>query len=709
MSTTDRPRPAMLTPALPVAAVVVDSGLPHLDREFEYAVPPELDSLAQPGVRVKIRFAGREVDGFVTARRATATHAGRLTPLRKVVSPEPVLTPDLIETARAVATRYAGVLGDVLRLAVPKRHAAAEKALPLEPPVPPAPPVTPAPPVPAPAMSSTSPMSSTATTTSAAPDQTVGTVRAGKSGPWSAYPAGPAFLRRIAAGQAPAAAVLALSGRPAGSDWPDLFALAAREALNAGRGALLVVPDHRDLDRVDAALTRVLGKGQHVRLSAEQGPQARYTAWLRALRGHVRCVVGTRAAAFAPVRDLGLVGWWDDGDDLHEEPRAPYPQVGEVLTIRAGLTGAALLTAGFSRSVEVQQRVDAGEWASVGAPGEVLRQAAPAVSIAGEGHDLERDGLAARAHLPSAAWRLARTALERGPVLVQVPRRGYLPALACQVCRTPARCVVCHGPMAVAIPGAAASCRWCGKGWGAAGFECVECGNNTLRRSVTGARRTAEELGRAFPGVPVVTSGAGEVRASVSSEPTLVIATPGAEPVADGGYAAALLLDAWALLDRADLNASIEALRRWTGAAALVHPRSSGGAVVLAGVPEGPTSLAVEALVRWDPAWLAQRELDERRVLSLPPAVRVARLVGSRRALDEAVSAIRQSVDVDVLGPLPIPDHGSGEPAKHQTIVRVPLARGAALAASLAAVRSTRSARKDPEPLNIQVDSVGDA
>ena len=141
----------------------------------------------------------------------------------------------------------------------------------------------------------------------------------------------------------------------------------------------------------------------------------------------------------------------------------------------------------------------------------------------------------------------------------------------------------------------------------------------------------------------------------------------------------------------------------------MVQPRSSGGAVVLAGVPEGPTSLAVEALVRWDPAWLAQRELDERRVLSLPPAVRVARLVGSRRALDEAVSAIRQSVDVDVLGPLPIPDHGSGEPAKHQTIVRVPLARGAALAASLAAVRSTRSARKDPEPLNIQVDSVGDA
>lgn len=48
---------------LPVAAVVVDSGLAHLDRPFEYAVPPELDAAAQPGVRVRVRFAGRDLDG----------------------------------------------------------------------------------------------------------------------------------------------------------------------------------------------------------------------------------------------------------------------------------------------------------------------------------------------------------------------------------------------------------------------------------------------------------------------------------------------------------------------------------------------------------------------------------------------------------------------------------------------------------------------
>jgi primosomal protein N' (replication factor Y) len=90
----------------------------------------------------------------------------------------------------------------------------------------------------------------------------------------------------------------------------------------------------------------------------------------------------------------------------------------------------------------------------------------------------------------------------------------------------------------------------------AADWTCARCGSGQLRALVTGAARTAEELGRAFPGVPVRTSGGQHVLASVPAEPALVIATPGAEPVAPDGYAAALLLDGWALLGRPSLRAA---------------------------------------------------------------------------------------------------------------------------------------------------------
>jgi primosomal protein N' (replication factor Y) len=118
----------------PVALVLVDVGLPHLDRSFEYLVPASLADLAVPGARVKVRFAGQDVDGYVLARAATAGHDGTLAPLRKVVSPESVLTPQVLAVCREMAGRYAGTLGDMVRLAVPPRHATAERNLPKGPP-----------------------------------------------------------------------------------------------------------------------------------------------------------------------------------------------------------------------------------------------------------------------------------------------------------------------------------------------------------------------------------------------------------------------------------------------------------------------------------------------------------------------------------------------------------------------------------------------
>ncbi|MYW44221.1 primosome assembly protein PriA, partial [Streptomyces sp. SID161] len=92
--------------------------------------------------------------------------------------------------------------------------------------------------------------------------------------------------------------------------------------LSSGRGALVVVPDGRAAARVDAALTALLGPGRHALLTADAGPEKRYAQWLAVRRGAVRAVVGTRAAMFAPVQDLGLVAVWDDGDDSHSEQHA---------------------------------------------------------------------------------------------------------------------------------------------------------------------------------------------------------------------------------------------------------------------------------------------------------------------------------------------------------------------------------------------------
>ena len=628
---------ALIAEHLPVARVAVDTGQSHLDRPFDYAVPAAMEQAAQPGCRVRVRFAGRVVDGIVLERAATTEHVGTLAPLATLVSPEPVLSQEVAALCRVVADRAAGALYDVLRFALPPRHAAVEAE----------PPGAPAerPAVPAP-------------------------------GSWARYPTGPGFLTALAEGRSPRAVWVALPG----PTWPAEIAAAVQAAAASGRGAVVVVPDARDLGRVSLALAAV----PHVALRADLGPAERYRRWLRVRRGEVKVVVGTRATAFAPVADLGLVVVWDDGDDLHAEPRSPYVHVREVLVQRAHLAGAAALLGGFTRTAESQLLLDTGWARPLGADREQVRLVAPVVEGTSE-DDLARDPLARAARLPARAFEAARRSLASGaPVLIQVPRRGYAPRLGCASDRTPARCARCAGPLAIPGDGATALCAWCGALAG--DWRCPVCEGRALRAAVVGARRTAEELGRAFPGVPVRISGRDEVLATVPGSPALVVATPGAEPVAEGGYGAVLLLDGWALLGRAELRAGEEVLRRWAAAAALAQP----GAPVVIGADRGVPQ--VQALTRWDPAGAAERELAERTELGFPPVTRMAAVDGTPESL--AGFALE---GFELLGPVPL---GEG---LERLLVRAPRERGAEMAAALKAVVGTRSARK-AEPLRVQLD-----
>jgi len=739
--------------AQPVARIAVDLPLAHLDRPFDYLVPERLADQARPGVRVRVRFAGKLTDGFLIERAEASGHQGSLRYLDRVVSAEPVLTPEIAGLARAVADRYAGTLADVLRLAVPQRHAATEAAggaprpggdrndgdrddgAAQEPGGNHEPAGDPEP------AGDLEPAGDPEPGGDLEPSGNPALPARPAPGPWGRYPAGGSFLDALAAGRPARAAWTALPG----ATWPDEIARAAVTVASAGRGVVIVVPDARDLARVDQALAAFLPAAAtaqararrdagYVTLTADLGPAERYRRWLAALRGEARIVAGTRAAMFAPVRNLGLVVLWDDGDDLHAEPRAPYPHAREVLALRAHRAGAAALIGGFARTPELAQLVAAGWAHQLGPDRATVRGTAPRVRPAADDNELHRDQGATTARLPALALRTAREALAAGPVLIQVPRRGYLAGIACARCRAQARCTrqvggaQCNGPLRLSAPHAAPDCRWCGalattpgdtgpggtgadgtgsagagsRNAGPGGWRCPHCGHDRLRATVTGAARTAEELGRAFPGVKVRTSGGDLVLPEVPAQPALVIATPGAEPLAD--YAAALLLDGWALLSRPSLRAAEETLRRWLAAAALVRPDGTVLVHADAALP------AAQALIRWDPVTFAQRDLAERAELGFPPAVRMAAVSGEPAAVASVIAGLDR--EFEVLGPVPLeqparqsPQQAAQPPGEQvQALVRAPRAEGAALARALQAAQAGRSARKEGGGVRVRLD-----
>lgn len=560
----------------PVARVLVDTGLSHLDEPYDYLVPASLDHLARPGVRVRVRFARRLVDGVIVDRIASSEFVGKLSTISSVVSPEVVMTSEQWNLIGAVAERFGGAAWDVYRSAIPRRHAKTETAQSLA-------------------------------TTVAWP---------GSENPVG-YPLLPAFLEshhtcprgvlQVAASHDPYALLAGL-----------IQGVAAQ-----GKGVLLIAPDERDVSRFHTALGADSGV---VVLRADLSPSERYRRYLRLSRGVDNVCVGTRAAAFAPIKNLGLLIVWDDGDESHYEQHSPGWNSRDVAALRSHLEKVPLLLAGFNVSVDAARLLESN-WARLISSD----SSAPKVEASDEEF----------ARVNSKTWKAIKDASQRGPVLVSVARLGYLPVLQCRHCKSPAVCV-CGGRIAQPA-GEPPQCQLCHAIHES--YHCRACGGSGVWASVIGIERTMEEFGKAFPKVVIKQSTAQRPLATLPNKPMIVISTQGVEPLVEGGYEAVVILDAQSLLLRAELRAEEEARRRWFNVAALVKP---GGRILIAADGAHP---AVQSLIRWSPASAALRELDERATLHLPPAWDLA-LVDLPEPDEEALAALRSIGEV--LGPIPL-------------------------------------------------------
>ncbi len=639
------------------ARVILDSPLPQLDRLFDYSIPDDLSNDISAGVRVTVplRTAGRICKGFVESITPRPEFTGTLTAIESVVSPIPVLSPEIWALARAVANRACGSAADVLRLAIPARQVRVEKAY----------------------------LAAQKLPAREHHDTRDERTRRGRPVETPEYDSGKIESVVTSRGRA-AVTVNPHLIRASDSDWVGAWAVAmataATHCLALDRSAILLVPDFRDQEQLLVALAQVIPDRLISRVDARLSNPDRYRAFLLGLGSEPRVVVGNRSAIYAPAARLGLLAMWDDGDPLYSEPNAPYAHARDVALIRQGISNCALLFFAHGRSIETQRLVEIAWLEAVRPPSIAHPRVVPTAQQGSQ------DPAVQHARIPSLALTTVREALATGPVLVQVARPGYAPGLACARCRLPARCRNCHGPLAVREHGGIPECASCEHP--AARWRCESCDEPEFRASSVGATRTAEELGRAFPGVRVVVADGEKPVLTVRADPALVVATRGAEPIALGGYAAVILLDGDRLLSRESLSVAHDCLRLWTNAAALAARNAP---VILAGVG----GRLATTMVTWRHEDYAREELAERRSLGFPPAVRIATVTGTPESVSDAITSLRDLVEtprVNTVGPTTVAEN------HERTIVRFDYAAGDEVAKRLraAVVRNATSRRRVP-------------
>lgn len=654
-----------------VARVMVDVPLSHLHRPFDFSVPAEMRDEELVGRRVRVRFAGRLTDGWVVETATSSKFSGELKPLTRLSGPR-VLSDETMTLVHAVGEYYAGSFIDVVRSAVPPRHASVEKLAAV-----------------------------------VGPDNAPGEQTSEPPQLLRQYQQGARLHEALQAGD-PIRGVITVSP----SD--DISELIAEIAALSARPCAVVAPDYKDVDKIAHATTR---RGlSPTQLRSDLSPARRYRNFLDIVQGRALTVIGTRSAVFAPLA-TPVVIVVEDGDDLHRERHAPGWHSREVAGLRSQRLGASVILVSRSMSTEAYRWVATGWATHVVRTRAQARESGPLVVVSGD-DPIRSDPQSSSARLPHDAWQLSRQSLAQGPVLLSVSRTGYVPVLSCAGCSAGAVCPHCLTGLGLAV-GGGLNCPKCLVSL--LDWACPECGARQTKHMRKGSLRTAAELARSIAGASVVISSSDAdpdpdfaVKAWVPQEPALVVATPGAEPSVEGGYAAAILLDAHSELARPSLRAGEDCLRRWLTIASLVRPRSSGGKLMVIGPRDASP---VRSLISLDPVTFAEREFEERRSAGMPPAVRLAAVLGAPQSVAEFLAAAElptrpgeTSGGFSCVGSMPVSAQWSASasaksPEVTQTLVAAPVALGLELASRLArAQMSHRTSSKDSkEDLRVSV------
>lgn len=629
-----------------VAAVLLNTFAPQLSRALDFVVPAKLDAAAQVGSLVKVKVSGKEYTGVIAARKDSTDWLKPLQEIRRVVSPWPLLDESTLELLETVSLHYGTGPGVLLRYALPVRRAKIEADFETEP--------------------------LDLTTSAPAVDEDGGT--------WASYEGGKEFLSELKEGGYPRAVVSALP-RVDGTASGELPSTLRKAGLPArflplaelvkpvwarGEQSLLILPTAEEAGETYLFLRRYfVGREDSIALYTSTMPQtSAYESFLKARFGRAAVIVATRGGVFLPLRFPGLFFCWDDMALSLSSDMFPNFSARQVLLQRATQTGRALVFAHFSVSAGDLQLVQRGFARKLAPTRDTLRAATPRFQFLDfEGQMWE--GPTSAMLIPARALKIAREGLRRGPVLVLIPRDSKFSVVSCVNCGTNATCRVCGGPLS--FNGSRLECSRCGVI--ETDFVCHNCGSSKVRGRLLQSRTVIEDIGRMFKDIPVLVSkpGAGFL-SQIGDEPRLVIANSGAEPVAAGGYQAALILRAHMLASRTALWTAQEVMRRFLAAAALVAP----GRTVFVTEPLG--TLWEQSLIRWDPWGAAEVDLRERQVGHFAPAWRTALLQGPKLAgfLEELQLVLPEAL---VLGPV----ESSTQPGFEAAFVSVSLKESEAL------------------------------
>ena len=346
----------------------------------------------------------------------------------------------------------------------------------------------------------------------------------------------------------------------------------------------------------------------------------RYEAYLSANSLETTLVLGLRSASMLSAGSDDLLVIVDDSDSSHYEQRSPTWNSRDVALLRSQSTNIIFLS--HAPSLELT-RLHSLEWLPTS-----FRKAPKRKRITADGEGVE-----------SSYRSLITESLRSGSVLVIHNAKGHIRSFTCSGCRNIALCD-CGGKLTLTDLLSEPTCSECSlkiPSW-----KCRWCGGAKPRIATRGMHQSAKEFAQHYPQIPVIIANADHRVLHQPSGNHLIFSTIGCEPI--GVYQAIIFLGADREYSGVAMRSQERARSHWAKLLTLLH---EDGTFYLQ-MPRD--HVAIQELLTGNPFLAAEKEIDERNELHLPPYFRLFRLVGSDEELRKVLPAL-QEFALEILGP----------------------------------------------------------
>jgi len=281
-----------------------------------------------------------------------------------------------------------------------------------------------------------------------------------------------------------------------GSGKTAVYLAAMRSVLEAGRSAILLVPEIGLTPAVAADLHQIFGDEVAI-LHSALSDRERAEQWHRIKRGEARMVVGTRSAVFAPVADLALIIVDEEHDSSYKQEETPRYHARDIAVVRARMANAVVVLGSATPSLESYFNAKKNKYALVELPDRVEQRPLPEVEIIDMRQEFQETG-----HEQVISRKLAAEIKERlerkEQVMVLLNRRGYSPVVLCRTCGKKLECRNCAISLTHHKREHKMVCHYCGY-TAPVPKACVHCGSEYVYFLGTGSEKLEELLHGMFP------------------------------------------------------------------------------------------------------------------------------------------------------------------------------------------------------------------